>query len=150
MSTLYIDRKNTRMTVSGNTLVFYENGERASTLPLHLIDRICIKGDLALSAADLGKLGEHNIGVLILSGREQQPPSTCPARAKTPCAASPRRTSARTTPSASSRHKPGLPKKSSANRNFCATCKPARITAGTKSTNPSHNSNSAVVNSKKP
>ena len=32
MSTLYIDRKNTRMTVSGNTLVFYENGERASTL----------------------------------------------------------------------------------------------------------------------
>ena len=33
MSTLYIDRKNTRMTVSGNTLIFYENGERASTLP---------------------------------------------------------------------------------------------------------------------
>ena len=70
MSTLYIDRKNTRMTLSGNTLIFYENGERASTLPLHIIDRICIKGDLALSAAGLGKLGEHNIGVLILSGRE--------------------------------------------------------------------------------
>lgn len=82
MSTLYIDRKNTRMTVSGNTLIFYENGERASTLPLHIIDRICIKGDLALSAADLGKLGEHNIGVLILSGREQQPTIYLPCARK--------------------------------------------------------------------
>ena len=72
MSTLYIDRKNTRMTISGDTLIFYENGERASTLPLHLIERICIKGDLALSAADLGKLGARGIGVLILSGRAQQ------------------------------------------------------------------------------
>lgn len=82
MSTLYIDRKNTRMTVSGNTLVFYENGERASTLPLHLIDRICIKGDLTLSAADLGKLGEHDIGVLILSGRAQQPSIYLPCARK--------------------------------------------------------------------
>ena len=82
MSTLYIDRKNTRMTVSGNTLVFYENGERASTLPLHLIDRICIKGDLTLSAADLGKLGAHDIGVLILSGRSQQPAICLPCARK--------------------------------------------------------------------
>ena len=107
MSTLYIDRKNTRLAVSGNTLVFYENGERASTLPLHLIERICIKGDLTLSAADLGKLGAHGIGVLILSGREQQPTIFLPAHAKTPCAASPKRTTARTTPSAPVRHKPG-------------------------------------------
>ena len=82
MSTLYIDRKNTRMTVSGNTLAFYENGERASTLPLHLIDRICIKGDLSLSAADLGKLGAHDIGVLILSGRSQQPAICLPCARK--------------------------------------------------------------------
>jgi len=82
MSTLYIDRKNTRLAVSGNTLVFYENGERASTLPLNLIERICIKGDLTLSAADLGKLGAHGIGVLILSGREQQPTIFLPCARK--------------------------------------------------------------------
>ena len=185
MSTLYINRKNTRMTVSGNTLVFYENGERASTLPLHLIDRICIKGDLTLSAADLGKLGAHDIGVLILSGRSQQPAIYSHPPKASYCVAPLRRTTAyclqrralsetfggwlylpcarkdalrrlaqahlsQETPSASSRHKPGSPKKSSANKGSCANYKPARITADTKSTNPSHNSNSAVASSKKP
>lgn len=150
MSTLYINRKNTRMTVSGNTLVFYENGERASTLPLHLIDRICIKGDLTLSAADLGKLGAHDIGVLILSGRSQQPAIYLPCARKDALRRLAQAHLSQETPSASSRHKPGSPKKSSANKGSCANYKPARITADTKSTNPSHNSNSAVASSKKP
>ena len=41
-------------------------------MPLNIIDRICIKGDLTLTAKDLGKLGEQGIGILILAGRNRQ------------------------------------------------------------------------------
>lgn len=73
MSTLYIDRKNLRMTVENQTLVFYESGKRTATMPLNVLERICIKGNLELDAHTLGKLGENSIGILVLSGRQQRP-----------------------------------------------------------------------------
>ncbi|WP_084165978.1 CRISPR-associated endonuclease Cas1 [Conchiformibius kuhniae] len=72
MTTLYIDRKNLRLTVENQAAVFYENDTRTATVPLHIIERICIKGSLQLNASVLGKLGEHGIGVLVLSGKQQQ------------------------------------------------------------------------------
>lgn len=72
MTTLIIDRKNLSLNIDGNALVFYENGQRSATMPLAIIERICIKGDLALSAKVLGILGEQGIGVVILSGIYRQ------------------------------------------------------------------------------
>lgn len=72
MTTLYIDRKNLELRIESNTLAFYSESERLSTMPLNLIERLCIKGDLQLSAGVLGKLGELGIGIVILAGRKQQ------------------------------------------------------------------------------
>lgn len=72
MTTLIIDRKNLSLAIDGNSLVFYENGQRSATMPLTIIERICIRGDLTLSAKVLGKLGEQGIGLVILSGIYRQ------------------------------------------------------------------------------
>lgn len=71
MSTLIVDRKNLTLRVEGNVLVFHENGARSSTMPLSIIDRLCIRGDLALSASVLARLGEEGVGVVVLGGRQR-------------------------------------------------------------------------------
>lgn len=54
MTTLYIDRKNISLTIENQALVFYEDHIRTATVPLNIIERICIKGSLQLNAATLG------------------------------------------------------------------------------------------------
>ena len=73
MTTLYLDRKNLSLRADSSALVCYENDKRVATVPLKILQRVCIRGDLTLSAKVLGKLGETGIGVLILSGRQKRP-----------------------------------------------------------------------------
>ena len=73
MTTLYLDRKNLSLRADSSALVCYENDKRVATVPLKILQRVCIRGDLTLSAKVLGKLGETGIGVLILSGRQKTP-----------------------------------------------------------------------------
>ena len=73
MTTLYIDRRNLTLRADGDSLVCYENGERTATVPLKVLQCVCIRGDLTLSAKVLGKLGEADIGVLVLNGRLKRP-----------------------------------------------------------------------------
>lgn len=73
MSTLYVDRKNVRLECDGEALVFYENGERVGTVPMGPLRRVFLRGSVTLDASLLGKLGNHGIGVVILSGRKAQP-----------------------------------------------------------------------------
>lgn len=73
MSSLYIDRKGTSLTLSGDALICYENGERIGTIPLAPIERIYLKGDVTLQTSLLAKLGEKNIGIVCLSGRKNTP-----------------------------------------------------------------------------
>ncbi|MDR2506986.1 MAG: CRISPR-associated endonuclease Cas1 [Candidatus Accumulibacter sp.] len=73
MTSLYVDRKNVELRADGEALVFYENGERVGTVPLTPLSRIFLRGDIKLSATLLGKLGEHGIGVVVLSGRKHTP-----------------------------------------------------------------------------
>lgn len=73
MSTLYIDRKNVRLDSDGEALVFFENGERIGTVPLGPLQRVFIRGSVALDTTLLGKLGSHGVGVIILSGRKAEP-----------------------------------------------------------------------------
>jgi CRISPR-associated protein Cas1 len=73
VSSLYVDRKNVELKADGEALVFSENGERTGTVPMHPLSRVFLRGDVKLSSSLLGKLGEHGIGVIILSGRKGTP-----------------------------------------------------------------------------
>lgn len=73
MSTLYIDRRNVRLDCDGEALVFYENGERIGTVPLAPLQRVFMRGNVTLDSSLLGKLGNHGVGVVILSGRKAEP-----------------------------------------------------------------------------
>ncbi len=73
MTSLYVDRRGVELKADGEALVFSENGERVGTVPLHPLSRVFLRGDVKLTASLLGKLGEHGIGVVILSGRKGVP-----------------------------------------------------------------------------
>jgi len=73
MTSLYVDRRGVTLKADGEALVFYENGERVGTLPLAPLARVFLRGDVTLSSALLGKLGERGIGVVVLSGRLGRP-----------------------------------------------------------------------------
>jgi CRISPR-associated protein Cas1 len=73
MTSLYVDRRGVELKVDGEALVFTENGERVGTVPLKPLSRVFLRGDVQLSASLLGKLGEHHIGVVVLSGRKGTP-----------------------------------------------------------------------------
>lgn len=73
MTSLYVDRRGVSLKADGEALVFYENGERVGTVPLAPLGRIFLRGDVTLSSALLGKLGERGIGVVVLSGRKATP-----------------------------------------------------------------------------
>jgi CRISPR-associated protein Cas1 len=73
MSSLYVDRKNVELKADGDALVFSENGERVGTVPMHPLSRVFLRGEVKLTSGLLGKLGEHDIGVIVLSGRKGTP-----------------------------------------------------------------------------
>jgi CRISPR-associated protein Cas1 len=73
MTSLYVDRRGVTLKADGEALVFYENGERIGTVPLAPLSRVFMRGDVTLSSALLGKLGERGIGVVVLSGRKAVP-----------------------------------------------------------------------------
>ncbi|MBI4740774.1 MAG: CRISPR-associated endonuclease Cas1 [Betaproteobacteria bacterium] len=73
MTSLYVDRRGVELKTDGEALVFTENGERVGTVPLKPLSRVFLRGDVRLTASLLGKLGEHRIGVVVLSGRKGTP-----------------------------------------------------------------------------
>ncbi len=70
MSNLYVDRRGIEIRADGEALAFYENNERVGTVPMAPLSRVFLRGDVKFSASLLGKLGKHDIGVVILSGRK--------------------------------------------------------------------------------
>lgn len=73
MSTLCIDKRGLLLKVAGQALVFYDDNKRVGTVPIHSLERVCIYGELQLSASVLGKLGEHGVGILVLNGYKKEP-----------------------------------------------------------------------------
>ncbi|MFN3713619.1 MAG: CRISPR-associated endonuclease Cas1 [Alcanivoracaceae bacterium] len=73
MTSLYVDRRGTEIRVDGGALVFYDASGRLGTVPLAPLTRVILRGNVQLSASVLGKLGEHGIGVIVLSGRKGLP-----------------------------------------------------------------------------
>lgn len=72
MSSLYLDRKNLGIKLDGQALALYEDGNRKGSVPLHLLDRVILRGNVQLESRVLGALSERNIGLLVLSGRNTE------------------------------------------------------------------------------
>lgn len=73
MSTLYIDRRNIRLDCDAEALVMYEGDARIGTVPLAPLQRVILRGHVQLDSGLLGKLGNHGIGLIFLSGRKAEP-----------------------------------------------------------------------------
>ncbi len=69
MSNLYLDRKNLSVKLDGQALVLYEDGARKGSVPLNLLERVVMHGNVLLESRVLGALSERNISLLLLSGR---------------------------------------------------------------------------------
>lgn len=72
MGILYVDRTDIELRDEGNHLCLYENGERRSTVPLTLLERVVLRGAVQLSAGVLRRLADHNVGLLVLAGRSHR------------------------------------------------------------------------------
>lgn len=73
MSTLYVDRRATEARLDAGAIVFSAEGVRLATVPIAPVTRLIIYGGLTLDSRLLGKLGEQNIGVIILTGYKHEP-----------------------------------------------------------------------------
>lgn len=73
MSSLFVDRRDVELELESGAIVFRENSERIGTVPIAPLSRIFLRGNVRLSASLLGKLGEHGVGVVVLSGRQGKP-----------------------------------------------------------------------------
>ena len=80
MTTLYIDRKDMELRVSGGVLEFHEPTGRRGSVPLAHIERVVLRGRVQLSTSVLGALAEAGAGVLSLSGRQSRHLATCVGR----------------------------------------------------------------------
>jgi CRISPR-associated protein Cas1 len=69
MSTLYLDRKNLSLKLDGHALSLYENNEKRGTIPLKMLEKIIVRGNIQLETRLLGACSENQVDVLFLSGR---------------------------------------------------------------------------------
>jgi len=72
MATLYINRPNLELRIDGTALAVYDNGQRQSSLPLKLIERVIIQHITTFDSRVLLKLAEHGATTLLLSARNSQ------------------------------------------------------------------------------
>jgi len=72
MGTLFLDRKDLRLAFEGQCLALYEQDAKRGTVPLHLLQRVVIRGQIMLDTRVLAALAEKDIGVLMLSGRNHR------------------------------------------------------------------------------
>lgn len=69
MSVLYLDRRDLRLSHEGKALVIHQGDHRQGTVPMGLLERVVVRGNVRLDTGVLGELAESGIGVLLLSGR---------------------------------------------------------------------------------
>ena len=70
MPTLYLDRKGLEIKLDGAALALYEDGSRARTVPLSLLDRVVIRAETRLTSSVLGALADAGCAAVVLSGRQ--------------------------------------------------------------------------------
>jgi CRISPR-associated protein Cas1 len=72
MATLILDNRALRLDTDGQAIALYEGGERRGTLPVKLLERVILQGDIALSCGVLTRLAENGTAVLLLSKRHSR------------------------------------------------------------------------------
>lgn len=72
MTTLFVDRKDARLSLDGGALVVQVADDRA-TFPLTQIERIVVRGPATLETGLLSSLWSRGVGLLLLSGRRGDP-----------------------------------------------------------------------------
>jgi len=69
MGTLYIDRKDLELKLEGKAITFYAGNKREGIVPLALIKRVIIVGNIKIETSILHKLASNNISVIFLTGK---------------------------------------------------------------------------------
>ena len=80
MATLYIDRKEITLKVSGGAVEFHEPHGRRGSVPLGSLERVVIWGRAQLSTSVIGALTEAGASVLLLGGRHGRRLAICVGR----------------------------------------------------------------------
>lgn len=69
MTTLYLDRRDLSLTLSGNTLAIYADGRREGTVPLHLLERVVLRSKVQLDSTALARLADSGVAITAFGGR---------------------------------------------------------------------------------
>jgi hypothetical protein len=69
MATLYLDRSGLELREDGDSLAVYENGERRRSVPLLLLERVVIQGNVRLSSRLLARLAGRDVGLVVIGRR---------------------------------------------------------------------------------
>jgi len=72
VTTLILDQNDLEMRVKGAALTLYQGGEHQGSVPMKLLERVIIHGDLHLTAGVLTKLTNANVAILLLSRRHSR------------------------------------------------------------------------------
>lgn len=72
MATVYLDQSGLELRLDGTALKLYLNGDYQRSLPLKLLDRIILQGDVRLSARVLTAVTESGASVVLLSKRNSR------------------------------------------------------------------------------
>lgn len=80
MTTLYIDRRNTRLKIESNTLVCFIEDKRQRPIPLLLLNQLVISCAVELNSTLLLKLAEFQVMVVFLNPRNSKQQATVHGR----------------------------------------------------------------------
>lgn len=72
MTTLFLDKEDLFVKAEQDAIAIYQDGKKHSTVPINCLDTVVVGGKTTIESSLLGKLGEHHVAVLVLSGRKQQ------------------------------------------------------------------------------
>lgn len=72
MTTLYLDRSGLYLRDDQQTIAVYEGEERRQAVPIALLERVVIRGNVTLTTGLLGRLAEAGVAVALLGGRNHQ------------------------------------------------------------------------------
>ncbi|MFA7097303.1 MAG: CRISPR-associated endonuclease Cas1 [Gammaproteobacteria bacterium] len=72
MATLVLDRSNLELRVDGTALAFHEPDGRRGSVPMKLLERVVLQGQITLDSGVLTKLAELGVATLLLSRRQSR------------------------------------------------------------------------------
>lgn len=80
MSTLYLDRSGLDLRDDQQTIAVYEGQERRQAIPIPLLERVVIRGNVTVTTGLLGRLAEAGVAVVLLGGRSLERMATIQGR----------------------------------------------------------------------